>query len=229
MVWYREKGVIVGTTIIFLWFTSLFCLLQFFEVSWTNPLTYFFMLLQAHLYTGLFITAHDAMHGAVSHSKNVNNTIGKIAAGLFAYNSYKKLFPKHHMHHRFVATDNDPDYYHGNFIAWYVKFALEYVSIWQILLMALTYEMLLLVFPKPNVILYYILPSILATLQLFYFGTYLPHRGEKNNKHHSSTQSKNHLWAFISCYFFGYHYEHHNAPGVPWWQLYKEKEKMIRN
>lgn len=224
-----EKGVLVGLSIIFLWFVTLLCLLQFFEVNWQNPLTYFFILVQTHLYTGLFITAHDAMHGAVSSNIKVNNTIGKLAATLFAYNSYKKLFPKHHMHHRYVATEKDPDYHAGNFFAWYFKFAKEYVSIWQILLMAATYELLLLGFSKPNVILYYIIPSVLATLQLFYFGTYLPHRGEHSNKHRSSTQKKNHLWAFISCYFFGYHYEHHHAPGVPWWQLYKEKEKLIRH
>ncbi|MDF9796870.1 beta-carotene ketolase (CrtW type) [Catalinimonas alkaloidigena] len=229
MVWYREKGVFISLSIIFMWFISLFCLLHFFEVSWKNPFTYLFMLIQAHLYTGLFITAHDAMHGAVSKHKKVNDTLGKIAAGMFAFNSYRKLFPKHHLHHRFVATEKDPDYHKGNFLSWYIKFALEYVSLWQILLMAATYELLLLAFPKPNVILFYILPSILATLQLFYFGTYLPHRGIKNNKHHSSTQAKNHVWAFVSCYFFGYHYEHHNAPGVPWWRLYKEKEKMIKS
>lgn len=229
MPWYREKGVLIALTIILLWFASLFCLLQFYQIKWLNPLTYLFILVQTHLYTGLFITAHDAMHGAVSSQKAINTRIGKLAAGLFAYNSYKKLFPKHHMHHRFVATDKDPDYHHGNFISWYVKFALEYVSIWQILLMAGTYELLLLAFPKPNVIIFYIIPSVLATLQLFYFGTYLPHRGEKNNRHRSSTQPKNHIWAFVSCYFFGYHYEHHNTPRVPWWQLYKEKEKMIRS
>lgn len=227
--WYREKGVWIGISIICLWSFSLLCLLHFYEVSWQNPLTYIFILLQTHLYTGLFITAHDAMHGAVSRNRNLNDTIGKIAAGLFAYNSYKKLFPKHHQHHRYVATDQDPDYHDGNFISWYIKFALEYVCWWQIILMAITYELLLLIFPKPNVILFYIIPSLLSTLQLFYFGTYLPHRGKKKNKHHSSTQSKSHLWAFLSCYFFGYHYEHHHRPGVPWWQLYKEKEKLISN
>jgi len=229
MHWKNEKGVLIGSGIILLWSLSLFCLLHFYQLTWSNPLTYLFILLQTHLYTGLFITAHDAMHGAVSSHKQVNKSIGTLAAALFAYNSYKKLFPKHHLHHRFVATDKDPDYHHGNFVTWYVKFAREYVSVWQILLMAGTYELLLLAFPKPNVILYYIIPSLLATLQLFYFGTYLPHRGEHRNKHKSSTQKKNHLWAFISCYFFGYHYEHHHAPGVPWWRLYQEKEKLTKS
>ncbi len=219
-----EKGVWVGISVILLWGTTLYLLLQYFAVDFASPWTYLLMLLQTHLYTGLFITAHDAMHGAVSTHKKLNDGMGTVAAGLFAYNNYKKLFPKHHHHHRFVATDRDPDYHRGGFVAWYLKFAREYVSLWQIVLMAVTYEVLIRIFPKPNVILFYIIPSLLATLQLFFFGTYLPHRGEHTNRHKSSTQKKNHVWAFISCYFFGYHYEHHNAPGVPWWQLYKEKD-----
>lgn len=224
----NNKGVWIGTGIILLWAATLFVLLRFYSVSFTNPLTYLLMLLQTHLYTGLFITAHDAMHGSVSRNRKVNNTIGKIAAGLFAYNAYNKLFPKHHQHHRHVATDDDPDYHTGGFFSWYLKFAREYVSIWQILLMAVTYEAMIRVFPKPNVILFYIIPSLLATLQLFYFGTYIPHRGEQHNKYKSTTQQRNHLWAFLSCYFFGYHYEHHHTPGVPWWQLYKEKDKLTK-
>ena len=227
--WYQEKGIWIAFAIISLWFLSLGWLLSSYTVDFTNPITYGFLLLQAHLYTGLFITAHDAMHGSVAKNKGWNNTLGTIASTLFAYNSYKKLFPKHHQHHRFVATDQDPDYHNGGFIPWYIKFAREYVSIWQILLMAVTYEVLIRLFPKPNVILFYIIPSILSTLQLFYFGTYLPHRGEHDNKHQSRSQRKNHIWAFISCYFFGYHYEHHHAPGVPWWQLYKEKEMQEKS
>ncbi len=225
----NNKSIWIGTGIISLWAVSLWMLLDVYSVNFANPVTYLLMLVQMHLYTGLFITAHDAMHGAVSTNKRVNNTIGKVAAGLFAYNSYNKLFPKHHMHHRHVATKNDPDYHDGGFFSWYVKFAREYVSIWQIVLMALTYEVLIRIFPKPNVILFYIVPSLLSTLQLFYFGTYLPHRGEQDNKYKSGTQKRNHLWAFLSCYFFGYHYEHHHMPGTPWWQLYKEKEKMAKS
>lgn len=221
-----NKGVWIGVGLILLWAATLWGLLRFYPVDFANPVTYLLMLVQMHLYTGLFITAHDAMHGSVSANRKVNDAIGKVAAGLFAYNSYKKLFPKHHRHHRHVATDDDPDYHDGGFVAWYIKFAREYVSLWQILLMAVTYEALIRVFPKPNVILFYIVPSLLATLQLFYFGTYIPHRGEHHNKHKSRTQKRNHLWAFVSCYFFGYHYEHHHTPGVPWWQLHKEKDKL---
>jgi beta-carotene ketolase (CrtW type) len=93
--------------------------------------------------------------------------------------------------------------------------------------MAIIYNILKLGLPEQNLIMFWVLPSLLSTLQLFYFGTYLPHKGEHQNIHHSKTQSKNHLWAFLSCYFFGYHYEHHNSPGTPWWKLWIEKEKNL--
>ncbi|MHA7130429.1 fatty acid desaturase [Algoriphagus namhaensis] len=220
-----SKGVLIASIIIILWFTSLLLLLRF-QLSWTNPLTYLGILIQTHLYTGLFITAHDAMHGLVSPDKKVNHALGWFAAILFSYNFYWKLFPKHHEHHRFVATDKDPDYHHSdNFFVWYFSFVKQYVSIWQILLMAVTFNVLKLFLPTENLIVFWMLPAIMATFQLFYFGTYLPHRGESANEHHSNSQPKNHFWAFISCYFFGYHYEHHDSPGTPWWKLWEEKEK----
>jgi hypothetical protein len=63
--------------------------------------------------------------------------------------------------------------------------------------------------------------------QLFIFGTYLPHRGEHaaGNQTQSRSQSRNHVWAFISCYFFGYHYEHHDQPYLPWWKLAEAKDQ----
>jgi beta-carotene ketolase (CrtW type) len=165
------------------------------------------------------------MHGVVAYNKRLNKTIGFLAATLFAYNYYPKLFSKHHQHHRFVGSDQDPDYHHGTFIPWYVNFLKQYITWYQVVLMAITYNLLILVFPKENVILFWIIPSLLSTIQLFYFGTYLPHRGEHevNNKHKSTSFQKNHFLAFITCYFFGYHYEHHDSPSTPWWQLYKQK------
>lgn len=216
----------VALIIMLLWSVSLVLLLNF-EISWSNPLVYIGILLQTHLYTGLFITAHDAMHGLVSPNRRLNHAIGWICAILFSYNFYWRLFPKHHEHHRFVATDKDPDYHESdNFLIWYFSFAKQYVNIWQILLMAITFNILKLFLPTENLIVFWMLPAILSTFQLFYFGTYLPHRGKSDNEHHSKSQEKNHFWAFISCYFFGYHFEHHDSPGTPWWQLWEEKEKQ---
>lgn len=223
----KHTGVWIALTIILLWLISTWLLISRDPV-FSSPWTYVFILIQTHLYTGLFITAHDAMHGVVSPHKKLNNILGWVSASLFAWNYYAKLYPKHHEHHRHVATDKDPDYHaSGNFFIWYLSFVRQYVSIFQIVLMACTYHVLILFFPRMGVITFWIIPSILATLQLFFFGTYLPHRGEhgSQNKHKARSQRLNHLWAFLSCYFFGYHYEHHNSPGTPWWRLWKVKEE----
>lgn len=219
------RGFYIALVIIISWISLIVYLLAGYTVSWQNPLTYCFILLQTHLYTGIFITAHDAMHRIVCKNKQLNNAIGWICATLFAFNYYKLLNQKHHLHHRFVATEKDPDYYKGNFWIWYYHFVNQYITLWQMILMAITYNALIIFFPNENVILYWMLPSILSTFQLFYFGTYLPHRGEHDNEHYSHSQYNNHFIAFITCYFFGYHYEHHNSPATPWWLLWKEKEK----
>lgn len=221
-----SAGLWIALLIIGSWAGSLFFLLNYYTISWISPLSWLFVLIQTHLYTGLFITAHDAMHGSVHPNPRINHAVGWVASLLFAFNWYKRLFPKHHEHHRFVATAHDPDYHASNrFFPWYLSFLLQYVSIWQIVGMAVTYNLLKLIFPTANVILFWIVPSLLSTLQLFYFGTYLPHRGEHaaENQHKSRSQIKNHLWAFLSCYFFGYHWEHHQYPGTPWWKLWKKK------
>lgn len=220
------KGSFIALIIIGVWFLSLYYLLRV-QVDFWNPWVYLGIVVQMHLYTGLFITAHDAMHGLVSGNKRLNQAIGWLSALLFSYNFYWKLFPKHHEHHRFVATENDPDYHPSqNFLIWYWSFITTYVSIWQVLLMAVTFNVLKLFIPQVNLIVFWMVPAILATMQLFYFGTYIPHKGNHTNKHHSGSQAKNHIWAFVSCYFFGYHYEHHDSPGTPWWRLWKVKESQ---
>ena len=223
----KNKGIFYAITIILLWVLSLTYLLHY-KIDFKDPLVYVFMLLQTHLYTGIFITAHDAIHGVVApNHKRLNYSIGFLCATIFAYNNYEKLSRKHHLHHSHVVSAEDPDYHDGNFFRWYLKFALEYVTIWQILLMAITYNLLKLVFPMENLIVFWEIPAILSTLQLFYFGTYLPHRGEHDvaDKFKAKSQSLNHIVAFITCYFFGYHHEHHAYPYLPWWSLAKAKER----
>jgi beta-carotene/zeaxanthin 4-ketolase len=224
----RPTGVWIALAIVTLWAATLALGLLVVPLDFASPLTYLFVLLQTHLYTGVFITAHDAMHGLVSPNRRLNAWIGRLCCGLFAYNFYGNLNRKHHLHHRFVATDQDPDYHHsGHFWRWYLSFALQYVNIWQILLMAITYNVLKIWLDYQKLIVFWMLPSVISTFQLFYFGTYLPHRGEHapDNAHKSRSQPQNHLWAFLTCYFFGYHYEHHHSPGTPWWRLHLEKEK----
>jgi beta-carotene ketolase (CrtW type) len=215
-------GLLWAVLVVLAWGTSLVLALQV-PFDWANPWLYAWVLLQTHLYTGMFITAHDAMHGTVHPNRRINTVVGWVCAGLFAFNYYPLLLRKHRLHHRHVATAEDPDFYPGGFWPWYLKFLREYLRWPQFLLMAITFNVLQLWLPLPNLIAFWMLPAVLSTLQLFFFGTYLPHRAAPDNLHHSRSQRKHHLWAFLSCYFFGYHYEHHAYPATPWWQLWRTK------
>lgn len=220
-------GLLVAVIVITCWAVSITLLMRW-PVNFANPWLYVFVLLQTHLYTGLFITAHDAMHGSIAPKRWINRAIGFISTFLYASFWYPKLYTKHHEHHNHVHTDKDPDYHHGSFLSWYVRFIRNYLSIWQIVVMAVIFNVLKIWIPQANLLLFWVLPSLLSTLQLFYFGTYLPHRGEHDNKHQARSLRRNHVLAFFSCYFFGYHYEHHDLPWLPWWKLWQAPEPPKR-
>ncbi|MFB6351004.1 MAG: fatty acid desaturase, partial [Bradymonadaceae bacterium] len=184
--------------------------------------------LQTFLHTGLFITAHDAMHGSVARGHpQVNRLVGRLTTLLYALFSYEQLQAKHADHHATPVTDTDPDYHNGDherFWPWYLGFLREYVGFWQIVGMAAVYNLLHhgLGVELAALNLFWVVPSLLSTLQLFYFGTYLPHRhpGEGFVDDHRATSNDfSPTVSFLTCYHFGYHHEHHSHPGVPWWRL----------
>ena len=219
-------GVFIALLVIISWASHLAYMLLLQPVNLLDVWFWVHMLIQTWLFTGLFIAAHDSMHGTISANRKLNNVIGFSATLLFAGMWYPMLIKKHKMHHVNPGTALDPDYYTGkqNFFIWWFSFMKSYVTIWQILIMAGLFNLGLLFFSEIQLIVLWIIPSILATFQLFYFGTYLPHRLPHITEmgiYKSRTLKKNHLWAMLSCYFFGYHYEHHASPQTPWWKLYQ--------
>jgi len=82
---------------------------------------------------------------------------------------------------------------------------------------------LLLIGLEPvSVVLFWAVPAILSAVQLFYFGTYRPHRIEVGNfadEHRARSTQWGPVYSFLTCYHFGYHLEHHRYPWVPWWGL----------
>lgn len=221
-------GILIAIFIMTIWALHLFYILTSVQVNFSSPLVYLHILVQAYFYTGLFITAHDAMHKTVSRLRSVNNLIGTAAAFLFAGLSYNKLKENHFKHHKYPGTESDPDFYSKsqNFFLWIFSFMKRYTTITQLLIMAASYNILRIWVSETNLIVFWIVPAFISTFQLFFFGTYLPHRRPHINEmepHKARTQKKNHVWAMISCYFFGYHFEHHESPATPWWKLYKAK------
>lgn len=221
-------GVLISSVIIILWSSHIYYCMKFVIPDFDNVFTYFHILIQTFFYTGLFITAHDSMHGTVSSDKKINYYTGALACFMFAGLSYKKLLANHKLHHNHPGTDSDPDFYYGsnNFFIWWSVFLKRYVTLFQILYMALVFNLLKLFFAEISIWLFFVLPSVLSTIQLFYFGTYLPHRRPHSHDmlpYNSRTEKKNHLYAFFTCYFFGYHSEHHKSPQTPWWKMYSLK------
>ncbi|HKJ43503.1 MAG TPA: fatty acid desaturase, partial [Sunxiuqinia sp.] len=117
-------GVLIAIVVILCWLLHLLYSLFVLQVEVGSVGLYFHVLVQAYLYTGLFITGHDAMHGLISNSRKVNTVFGWISSLLFAGLSYKKLRTNHYNHHQFPATENDPDYYikSQNFFVWWAVF-----------------------------------------------------------------------------------------------------------
>jgi beta-carotene/zeaxanthin 4-ketolase len=222
------KGLLSALIIIVVWLASLIFALSSELSRVPVGLIVLMMLWQTFLYTGLFITAHDAMHGAVfPGNKNVNKFFGVLSVSLYALFSYALLLDKHWRHHRFSGTEQDPDFHdgrHKGFWRWYFHFMFTYIGWKQILGMAIVFNVLnhLLGIPTLNLLLFWVTPALLSTLQLFYFGTFLPHRELEEpftDKHRARSNDYRVLLSFLSCYHFGYHWEHHAYPYVPWWKL----------
>lgn len=227
-------SVILAFLMFSLWTADLILLFQLdlAEIPfWIVPLA---MLWHAYVDTGLFITAHDSMHGSIlPRHRKLNNLVGVIAVFLYAMFSYKKLRTKHWEHHRNPATEKDPDFHdgkHKGFFPWYLRFMKKYLTIPQLAGMGIMFGFFTFVLgvPVQNVILFWMVPAFLSTYQLFYFGTYLPHRepeGGYTNKHRARSNPYPYFISLATCYHFGYHLEHHVFPQAQWWLLPRVRSK----
>ena len=223
-----NRSLMIAISMFCLWATSLTYLFRLDISHWSLWMKLPLMVWQTFLYTGLFIIAHDAMHGAV-YPKNskINDLIGAIALFFYALFSFKQLKQKHWQHHQHPVSERDPDSHNGkhqNFFAWYFQFMKSHWSWLRILVLIAIFHTLRLTLslPTENMTLFWVIPSIASSMQLFFFGTYLPHRepeGGYKNHHRAQSSPLPVIWSFLTCYHFGYHEEHHEYPQLAWWQL----------
>ncbi|WP_294393850.1 fatty acid desaturase [uncultured Sphingomonas sp.] len=194
----------------------------------TAPIAVALIVAQTWLSTGLFIIAHDCMHGSFGPRwPRLNTLVGTLCLAAYAGLSYRVLYPKHHAHHRAPGTEDDPDFHPTEprrAWPWFVRFFTGYYTHAQILrITAAAIVYMLLGVSLLNIVAFWAVPALLALGQLFVFGTYLPHRHEDAafvDGHHARSNGWSPLASLLTCFHFGaYHHEHHLSPHMPWWQL----------
>ena len=193
------------------------------------------VLLRAQMQTGLFIVAHDAMHGLVCPERiKTNHAIGALALMAYAGVSYARCQRQHQRHHQQPGTAHDPDFpadQRRSVLRWYGQFLFRYLSAKQMLRLLGGWALLVWLTATATsldwraaalrVLLVATLPLVLSSWQLFVVGTYLPHRGQcvpEQNAHPISLNLPPWL-SLLACFHFGYHREHHDNPGLNWFQL----------
>lgn len=194
------------------------------------------ILLRTFLCTGIFITAHDAMHGlAAPGHPRLNDALGALCTRSYAGFSFGELRAAHHRHHDTPARDGDPDWHdgtHPGFWRWLLAFGGRYMRWSQIVIIAIAHNIgvRLLGVPEPQMWVFVWLPAVLSALQLFTFGTWMPHRepvGGHTNPHAARSSGFPPWLSFVTCYHFGYHLTHHAFPWIPWWRLPTGRRALV--
>jgi beta-carotene/zeaxanthin 4-ketolase len=229
-----QLGIPIALAIVMLWCSSLCILLilpGYFPLGhWNYGLVGIVIMLRTVLQTGLFITAHDAMHASiVPHQPRLNRIIGQSVLCLYACLSYDACRQRHIQHHKSPTQTSDPDFHSDQrLLVWYWNFMRQYLDPSQglrvISTIAIVLTSVLLSQPAllPRLLLFWLLPLILSSMQLFYFGIYRPHRQPAtgyDNQHCARSLAAPVWLSFLMCYHFGYHWEHHEYPHLPWYRL----------
>ncbi len=226
------RGFWLGLGIFFSWLASLLVLLMADLTRWSSPMLLLAVALRTFLQTGLFILGHDAMHRSlVPGHRWLNDGLGRLALLLYAALPYGHCRRHHLRHHRIPGSVGDPDFRSSSgdgVLLWYRSFMGNYLSTGQLARLLLVWALVALALARleplraVHVAVFWILPLVLSSLQLFLFGTYLPHRHGGNPADLQGgirSLPCSQPLSLLACYHFGYHREHHAYPAVPWFRL----------
>ncbi len=129
-----------------------------------------------------------------------------------------------------LSHAQDPDFHDGRSTsapAWFVTFMRRYITRAQLVRQACIATFLHFVLGAPvfNLALFWAAPSITSAMQLWFFGTYLPHRERHGqpyvDRHRARSVGDSTALSLLTCYNFGgCHWEHHAYAAVPWWRLH---------
>jgi len=234
----RAVGLALAAAIAGSWLGIHFYAMFGFELGWDNwPFALAMAMVQCWLSVGVFIVSHDAMHGTLVPGKpRLNGAIGAVLLALYAGFGWKHLRDAHFAHHKLAGRAGDPDFdehHPQQFLPWYATFFRRYFGWGSILYVHSVVGLYWLVagIPMVQIVLLYGLPALGSSLQLFYFGTFRPHRhlpgkpaepapgGRFSDHHNTRSEDFGTLASLATCFHFGYHLEHHRRPDVPWWAL----------
>jgi len=222
-------GLALAAAIILAWLTV--HVLAVFHYSWTGAgllLAPVLVAVQTWLSVGLFIVAHDCMHGSLAPFRpGVNRWVGRLCLFLYAGFSFDRLIGNHFAHHRHAGTAEDPDFDEDHpraYWAWFWTFFREYFGWRELVTLVVLTQVYLQVLGAPltNTLAFWALPAILSAVQLFTFGTWLPHRETDDafgDRHRARSNDYSWTVSLLTCFHFGYHHEHHSQPHMPWWRL----------
>lgn len=186
------------------------------------------IMLQSWLGAGLVIIAHDAIHGSLAPIwPRLSMRLGSVALLLYAAFDYDRLRAAHLDHHRFAGTTRDPDFDdrpRPGFWSWYLCFMRRNLTVRQfgMLAVAVIVWVTLLGAPVVELLLFWAVPALLSSLQLFRWGTYLPHRPGRlpfADRHRARDDQRGVACTLLTCFHFGLHHRHHLHPRTPWWAL----------
>lgn len=223
----RMTGLSLAGLVVLSWGGLLWLTLAVVDWSVWWPLAPVGVAAQCWLYVGLFIVVHDAIHTTLAPGwPGVNRAIGRVCAFLYAGFDFDALAREHHAHHQHSGTVRDPDFdpdHPSAFWPWYARFFRHYFGRRQFATLAVASIALAAMLDETwKLLAFWALPAVLSSLQLFAFGTYLPHRvdGTPFADAHRARGSR-FSWpvSLLTCFHFGHHHAHHARPGVPWWRL----------
>lgn len=215
---FNNKGNIINSVLFSLWSVHEAYMIKSYNIE-LHPIyeSVFHILTLTWQYVGLFIVAHDLHH---SEKPDIyQNILGRLCLLCYGGFTLEDFSKKHKLHHKYPGVNNkDPDFHDGNSIVWYLNFMLRYINLKQGFIQLSIYLLAKYIeIENQSMILFWLLPSILASIQLFYYGTFLVH--EKNGIIKTSNLPS---WLVtLTSYNFGYHQNHHKNPKTPWFDLKK--------
>jgi beta-carotene/zeaxanthin 4-ketolase len=178
-------------------------------------------------FTGLFIFAHEAIHGTLLPGfPRLGHALGRLFATVYALVDYDLLRANHWQHHGHVATDRDPDFDgEGRLLLHAARFLGRYLRWYAIPTLALAGHLVGQAGHTAAMLGAYVVPVLLSTLVVFTVGIHLVHHPELlrtrtgGDAQRSVCVDLGRVGSALMILNFNVHWHHHAYPRLSWWEL----------